>query len=176
MWLRCLAIACLAACGQVAQQPMPDAGIDAAIATPYAGALSQTTAVMFGGTPYCNYTITLKQIAIDLDILPTELGPRPGAQCRGHRRHVSQPGVPADDRELHAELVEHGDVGHDADVPGRGGQRADGEPGRLVDAERRPVQRRAHVPPHRSDGAARLDGSDALDPSVAQIAAIRSRT
>src|SRR4029079_3707263 len=71
MWLRCLAIACLAACGQVAQQPMPDAGIDAAIATPYAGALSQTTAVMFGGTPYCNYTITLKQIAIDLDILPT---------------------------------------------------------------------------------------------------------
>lgn len=71
MRLRCLAIACLAACGQVAKQPAPDAGIDAAIGTPYTGMLNQTTAVMFGGTPYCNYTITLKQLAIDLDILPT---------------------------------------------------------------------------------------------------------
>jgi hypothetical protein len=74
MLLRCLALSCLAACGQVAKQPGPDAGIDAgidaAMATPYTGMLSQTTPVMFGGTPYCNYTITLKQIAIDLDILP----------------------------------------------------------------------------------------------------------
>jgi hypothetical protein len=42
---------------------------DAAMATPYKGTIAQTPLVAFGGTPYCNYTITLKQLEINLDIL-----------------------------------------------------------------------------------------------------------
>ncbi|HEY6176299.1 MAG TPA: hypothetical protein VIX73_17710 [Kofleriaceae bacterium] len=74
MTVRYLALACLAACGQVANpSPGSDAGpaIDAAMASAYNGMLSQTPPSMFGGTPYCNYTITLKQLAIDLAILPS---------------------------------------------------------------------------------------------------------
>ncbi|HEX2688262.1 MAG TPA: hypothetical protein VHN14_16645 [Kofleriaceae bacterium] len=42
---------------------------DAAMATPYKGTIAQTLLAAFGGTPYCNYTITLKQLEIDLEIL-----------------------------------------------------------------------------------------------------------
>jgi hypothetical protein len=42
---------------------------DAAMATLYKGTIAQTLLVAFGGTPYCNYTITLKQLEINLDIL-----------------------------------------------------------------------------------------------------------
>jgi hypothetical protein len=38
----------------------------------YRGTLSQTTPAPFGGTPYCNYTITLKQLEIDLAMLPSD--------------------------------------------------------------------------------------------------------
>jgi hypothetical protein len=38
---------------------------------PFRGTLAQTPAVAFGGAPYCNYTITLKQLEIDLDLLPS---------------------------------------------------------------------------------------------------------
>src|SRR5262245_8418731 len=75
----CIAL-CTAACGSVARQPpvdgqTADAPVDAAIidatpARPYKGTLDQTPPVQFGGTPYCKYTITLKQIAVEIAILP----------------------------------------------------------------------------------------------------------
>jgi hypothetical protein len=30
----------------------------------------ETPVVAFGGTPYCNYTITLRQISLEVDVLP----------------------------------------------------------------------------------------------------------
>jgi hypothetical protein len=75
---RCLALGCLAsACGQVAQQPpgpdaASDAPVDAVPPAPYKGTQAETSPAMFGGTPYCNYTITLKQIEIDLSMLPSK--------------------------------------------------------------------------------------------------------
>lgn len=78
MTYRCLAIASLAcACGQVAQRaPEPDAASDAPVdavpAMPYRGTQSETTPAPFGGAPYCNYTITLKQLQIDLAMLPSK--------------------------------------------------------------------------------------------------------
>lgn len=79
MTSRYLAVALLAGgCGEVAStHPAVDAGgqpdsnrpPDAAMGIPFKGTMAQTPVVPFGGTPYCNYTITLKQIEIDLDIL-----------------------------------------------------------------------------------------------------------
>lgn len=46
---------------------------DGPMAIPFKGTMAQTTPVAFGGTfnniPYCNYTITLRQLEIDLGIL-----------------------------------------------------------------------------------------------------------
>lgn len=72
-----LALALLtAACGQVANK-QPDAGIDGALppdAVAYHGALAATTPVAFGGSPYCDYTITLKQLTVDLVVIPAASG------------------------------------------------------------------------------------------------------
>ena len=67
MRLRYLALASLAACGKVSSADAPDA---AAMTIAYQGTLGQTTPKPFGGAPFCNYTITLKQLEIDLAILP----------------------------------------------------------------------------------------------------------
>lgn len=45
--------------------------VDAAKATPYKGTLSATMPVTFGGAPFCLYTITLQQVMVDLDMLPS---------------------------------------------------------------------------------------------------------
>lgn len=77
---RHLAIACVVGgCGAVTGPVGGDAGgstpdgartPDAAMARTYQGSIGQTPAVPFGGAPYCNYTITLKQLELDLDIMP----------------------------------------------------------------------------------------------------------
>ena len=75
---RCLAVVMVAgACGTVARDPMgtPDAAVasDATVApVTYKGTLAQTTANMFGGgTGFCTYTITFKQLDLELAILPS---------------------------------------------------------------------------------------------------------
>lgn len=66
------------ACGEVDKTSGADAGVrdGGGGATTYRGALAQTSPVMFGGTSdagtFCNYTITLKDLAIELAILPSK--------------------------------------------------------------------------------------------------------
>jgi len=67
MMPRCLAVVVVAgACGEVAQEPIDGN------TTPvtYQGTLDQTLPVTFGGAPYCMYTITLKQLTVELTIVP----------------------------------------------------------------------------------------------------------
>jgi hypothetical protein len=70
-----LAVAlCAAACGEVSQSG--DAGIDSApsdAGTPrmFQGTMDEVTPVTFGGLPYCTYKITLKQLQIQIGILPS---------------------------------------------------------------------------------------------------------
>jgi hypothetical protein len=69
-----LAVAlCAAACGEVDKVPA-DAAVDAA-PTPraYKGTMDMLPAVTFGGLPYCTYTITLKQLEVEIGILPSGL-------------------------------------------------------------------------------------------------------
>lgn len=66
-----------AACGEVNKPASGDAGPgDGGAATTYRGALAQTSPVMFGGKSdagnFCNYTITLKDLAIELVISPSK--------------------------------------------------------------------------------------------------------
>lgn len=64
---RCLiAVMLTGACGTVARDPIDGNG------TPltYKGTLDQTPPVTFGGAPYCMYTITLKQLDVELAIVP----------------------------------------------------------------------------------------------------------
>jgi hypothetical protein len=70
---------CVSACGEVDRSVMDaGAGSDSGgsdgggVPTTYKGTLAQTTPVAFGGTPYCNYTITLKQLDFQLAILPSK--------------------------------------------------------------------------------------------------------
>jgi hypothetical protein len=71
-------VLCAAACGSVAGPPPAvdgavepaDAAIDAPPPRMYRGTLAETAAVGFGGLPYCHYTITLKQLSIEVEILP----------------------------------------------------------------------------------------------------------
>ena len=62
---------CAAACGEVDKLPA-DAAVDAS-PTPraYKGTLDMVPAVTFGGLPFCTYTITLKQLEVEIGILPT---------------------------------------------------------------------------------------------------------
>jgi hypothetical protein len=70
---------CVSACGEVGRTVL-DAATDSGggdgggggVPTTYKGTLAQTTAVAFGGAPYCNYTITLKQLDVQLAILPSK--------------------------------------------------------------------------------------------------------
>ena len=63
-----------AACGEVDRLPV-DAGADDAAPTPriYKGTMDTVPTVTFGGVPYCTYTITLKQLEVELGILPSGL-------------------------------------------------------------------------------------------------------
>lgn len=77
MLRRCIAITMgVAGCGEVATRPIDaplaiDAAppVDAAQAVVYKGSLAETRPVAFGGTPFCSYTITLKQLAVELTVL-----------------------------------------------------------------------------------------------------------
>jgi hypothetical protein len=68
---RCFVLVMVAgACGTVANEPM-----DAAVGMPttYKGRLDQTTPAMFGGGPmgYCTYTMSLKQLTVEVGMLPS---------------------------------------------------------------------------------------------------------
>jgi hypothetical protein len=65
---------CVSACGEVDRSVMDaGAGSDSGgTPTTYKGTLAQTTPVAFGGMPYCNYTMTLKQLDLQLAILPSK--------------------------------------------------------------------------------------------------------
>lgn len=60
-----LAIAVVtSACGTVTSEPMDGAVM-------YKATIDQTPAMPFGGSPYCSYTIVLKQLDVELGILPS---------------------------------------------------------------------------------------------------------
>jgi len=60
-----LAIAVVAgACGTVTSEPRDGAVM-------YKATMDQTPAMPFGGSPYCSYTIVLKQLDVELGILPS---------------------------------------------------------------------------------------------------------
>jgi hypothetical protein len=69
-----LAVAlCAAACGEVDRTPV-DAAVDASPPPrAYKGTMDMVPAVTFGGLPYCTYTITLKQLEVEIGILPSGL-------------------------------------------------------------------------------------------------------
>jgi hypothetical protein len=84
-------------CGEVASHPGVDAATghpdgrvpDAAVGTTYHGSTQQTASSPFGGVVYCHYTITLKQLMIDLMILPT------GQVTTGHVQCINVEGTDA---------------------------------------------------------------------------------
>ena len=54
-------------CGEVASEPT-----DAAVAPiTYKGMLAQTAPTMFGGGTFCTYTVTFRQIEVEVGIVPT---------------------------------------------------------------------------------------------------------
>jgi hypothetical protein len=57
------------ACGTVASEPKDGAVNETPIM--YKATMDQTPATPFGGAPYCSYTITLKQLDVELGILPS---------------------------------------------------------------------------------------------------------
>jgi hypothetical protein len=64
---------CAAACGEVGQPPV-DSAVDAPPTGPpriFRGTMDELDPVTFGGSPYCTYHITLKQLQIDIGILPS---------------------------------------------------------------------------------------------------------
>jgi hypothetical protein len=64
---------CAAACGAVDQSTV-DSGIDGPpTGTPrsFRGTTDELTPVTFGGSPYCTYHITLKQLQVDIGISPS---------------------------------------------------------------------------------------------------------
>jgi hypothetical protein len=74
MLVRPLALAIAAgACGQVAHEPVDGAPTDQTneIPTTYKAHLGQVMPVMFGGSPFCTYTITLEQLDVELAIVPS---------------------------------------------------------------------------------------------------------
>jgi hypothetical protein len=74
---RSLAVAlCAAACGEVGQSGPGDGGIDGPPrdgGTPrtFMGTMDEVPPVTFGGAPYCTYKITLKQLQVEIGILPS---------------------------------------------------------------------------------------------------------
>lgn len=68
---RCLVVVMVAgACGEVAQEPIDAQATETPIT--YKGTLAQTPPKMFGGgTGICTYTITFKQLEVELGILPS---------------------------------------------------------------------------------------------------------
>lgn len=103
MSARILAIAlCASACGQVASRPGIDAATgqtdaptghvdgavppDGAMVVAHRGTLAQTQPSTFGGAPFCDYTETLKQLQIDLDLLPS------GQAVSGHLQALNVEG------------------------------------------------------------------------------------
>lgn len=82
MTYRILALALLSsACGTVAGRPAADASVSdgtgpgsdgsVASAVTWVAQLAQSPTVTFGGSGFCTYTITLKQIDVQLGILPS---------------------------------------------------------------------------------------------------------
>ena len=96
---RYLAVALLACgCGEVASHPGADAStgqpdgrvpVDAAVGTVYRGSTQQTAPSPFGGVVYCHYTITLRELMIDLTILPS------GQVTTGHVQDINVEGTDA---------------------------------------------------------------------------------
>jgi len=65
-------VLCAAACGEVDKTPADASVADAAPAPrTYRGSMDMVPAVTFGGLPYCTYTITLKQLEVEIGILPS---------------------------------------------------------------------------------------------------------
>jgi hypothetical protein len=106
---RCLAIALLVVgCGEVARTPgdashadgsggQPDSTLpDAPMPVTYHGGPVTQTAP-FGGVVYCKYTITLKDVTLDLDILPSGqliTGTVKGANVEGGAANCPLPFIP----------------------------------------------------------------------------------
>lgn len=81
-WAALAGIAGITACGEVTKDPQtPDAqvdapGADAGVDAPvppatFRGTMTATPTVAFGGTPFCNYTITMRDLQLTLGIRPT---------------------------------------------------------------------------------------------------------
>jgi len=70
MKLRSLPVVlCAAACGDVARAPDDGAVVDQMVGTTtYKGHIEMTPPVDFGGLPFCDYTMTLQQVDIELMI------------------------------------------------------------------------------------------------------------
>jgi hypothetical protein len=76
-----VAIVCAAACGEVARGPIDGAPPDLPPSPrTYKGTVTETSPVQFGGPPHCMYTITLRQVEVELQILPS--GQVTGGQVR----------------------------------------------------------------------------------------------
>jgi hypothetical protein len=68
---------CAAACGEVGQSSV-DSGVDSGVDAPptgspriFRGTMDELAPVTFGGSPYCTYHITLKQLQVDIGIAPS---------------------------------------------------------------------------------------------------------
>ena len=59
-------VLCAAACGDVASAPNDGAVVGAT--TTYKGRIEMTPPVPFGGLPFCDYTMTLKQLDVELTL------------------------------------------------------------------------------------------------------------
>ena len=64
----------LTGCGKVAStpgEPTADAPAESSSPITFKGTLAQTNPTMFGGAPYCTYNIVLKQLDVQLAIVPS---------------------------------------------------------------------------------------------------------
>ena len=69
----CLALAlCTVGCGQVASHPIDAGPADAPNTVTYHGTLAATQPVNYGGKPYCNYSLVLQQVSLELVLIPSD--------------------------------------------------------------------------------------------------------
>ena len=117
MRLNSLAIAMLcSACGAVSGGPVAiaDAAIDGPVPTTYHGVVNETSPpVSFGGPPYCSYTMTLRQLDIQLGIKPSGELVSGQVEALYHEQVVVCADPPANEAIMHYTLT--------AAVPASGG-------------------------------------------------------